>query len=80
MDGDNLLEILEERLQRHRVETKAKRDAQERKKIAKMEADKKKKEKEEKEKRELRSMDQLVKYVCLYPFTSQHILMSHNVS
>ena len=41
---------------------KAKKEANERKKLAKQEAEKKKKEKEEKDKKELRSMEQLMRY------------------
>ena len=63
INDDNLLKVLEKRLLQHRAEMKAKREAHERRKIAKQEAERKKKEKEEKEKKELKSMEQLMRFL-----------------
>ncbi|XP_028406218.1 regulator of G-protein signaling 22-like [Dendronephthya gigantea] len=60
INDESLLKVLDKRLLQHRAEMKAKKEAQERRKIAKQEAERKKKEKEEKEKKELKSMEQLM--------------------
>ena len=62
VSDENLLRVLDKRLLQHRAEVKAKKEANEKKKLAKQEAEKKKKEKEEKDKKELRSMEQLMRY------------------
>lgn len=62
INDESLLKILDQRLTQHRTELRAKKEANERKKLAKQEAEKKKKEKEEKEKRELKSMEQLMRW------------------
>ena len=61
VNDENLLKVLDKRLSQHRAEVKAKKEANERRKIAKQEAERKKKEKEEKEKKEVKSMEQLMR-------------------
>ena len=60
INDENLLKVLDKRLSKHRAEVKAKKEASERRKIARQEAERKKKEREEKEKKELKSMEQLM--------------------
>lgn len=59
--NESLLEVLEKKLQQHRLEVRMKREASEKRKLAKQDAEKKRKEKEEKERKELKSMEQLVR-------------------
>ena len=61
MKDGSLLEVLEKKLLQHRIEVRQKREASERKKLAKQEAEKKRKEKEEKERKDLKSVEQLVR-------------------
>jgi sulfur relay (sulfurtransferase) complex TusBCD TusD component (DsrE family) len=61
INDENLLKVLDKRLSQHRAEVKAKKEASERRKLAKQEAERKRKEKEEKEKKELKSMEQLMR-------------------
>lgn len=62
INDENLLKVLDKKLIQHRADVRAKKEANERKKIAKQEAEKRRKEKEEKEKKELKSMEQLMRY------------------
>ena len=62
INDENLLKVLDKKLTQHRADVKAKKDASERKKLAKQEAERKRKEKEDKEKKEMKSMEQLMRF------------------
>lgn len=63
--GQTLLEHLDEKLKVHRAEIKTKREASERRRLARLSAERKKKEKEE---RERRRMEDLTRYFMMIVF------------
>ena len=68
INDKNWLKVLDKELIQHRTDVRANKEANERKNIAKQEAEKKRKEKEEKEKKELKFMEQLMRYrVARFP-------------
>ena len=68
INDKNLLKVLDKKLIQPRADMRANKEANERKNIAKQEAEKKRKEKEEKEKKEVKFMEQLMRYrVARFP-------------
>ena len=55
-EGQSTLEFLSEQLRKHRADIKAKKDASERRRLARLSAERKKKEKEERDKRRIEDL------------------------